>query len=495
VAVSEARFNLRSLPKLGIDPATLRQIRTSIDRSSDESKVHPDLSVPLSVLIAHAKKLGHKNLVPSLEQALKLDVSGPPLVTTTDPAAFAKPELSWGPAKTLSATPASIPAGALAPWSAKLDQWIAGLVRDKKLAAPLDLGSKDGIPAETMQRLLFEHGYRMRTELTLPELEKLFSVACAYGLPAHLERDAELRIDSVYRQLTEGAGGKVRVLQKNQWEGLSVQRTAGADGAPGFKIHGFKTDRIVVTLPKDHSLIVVDSTGNECAPDLPRTTAKVGGEELGAIEISRSLLGNPGLDRNLRFAIKVLDPQGNAVFQQALGFDKPYSSFSETLFEGRFGYQSHDASNAFDRWRLDYGQVSGANKVPLGRRPRFELGEEADRLQLRRDGKSFAVQDLHQLLGPPRRRPQTYASTDQARVFYTVKEDYSVPLDETRDHDRLGPYIRASNGDSVTFDRDLHLTHQARFGIGGVTIVSLIGQQKAFFDPLDLGAAVGHKSG
>lgn len=492
-ATGGPKLHLDSLQKLGFDKRTADQIRSEVQKKDGEA-IDPFNYVPVSVLRQHAQQLGSPDQLAHLTLALKLEPAAPALTTKTDLTAYPSATTSASEPRVFAAAGGQLTAAELAPYQKQLSSLAASLVKQGKLAAPLDLSAN--VDAAALQAILQNHASALRHHpssqegLTTIQIETLGKTVASRLLPEHTERDAQLRLDSKHTLLGEQAG--VKFFHQQGYEGFSIQRTgpsADRPGESGFVVHGFKTDRILVSLPPGHALLIIDSDGNERAAHLKPSTKNVLGNKESVVEIDRNMVEPFGQRDRIRapsFTVKVLDSSGNAVASQRLAFGPAAPPISNELARGSFGYQRHDsASDEAGRWILDRGVPQGSsNTTPVGRRPSFSLKdgpEQCDRLLIQKDGQSFAVSDLLQLLSPPKRTAQAFAGRDRT---YVLEPRNATSLDDPRES-RLGGSLKTSLNDAISFDPALHATQQARWGIGGISVYGTDGALRARFDPLD----------
>ncbi|MBI2374385.1 MAG: hypothetical protein HYV07_10360 [Deltaproteobacteria bacterium] len=496
------KLHLDSLQKLGFDKSIRDQLASSIQKSPDGERVDSFNYVPLSVLSAHALKLGREDVATKLRSSLQTK-SLRPVRTQTDLGGFPASRVSLGDPVKRAAGSGSVSPSELSSYLGPLQALLGSLASEAKRRgqdATLPDLSKP-VPARDLLEVLRTNGSKLQRlpspdkALTRAQVESLSSLVAGKLVPEHEEREAIVSLDSTFRPLAQGQGAAagIRVFQKNQYEGFFVRRTeAGADGKPGFVLSGFKSDRIVVALPKDCSLLVVDSQGNERAAKLARVDATIGGEKLSTVEISRTLVEPDAKNRvfDPSFAVKVLDMSGNVLFEQALAFDKVPSWTSNELVRGTFDYK-RTAESELDRFALDHGApVSSQSRTPIGRRPSFSLpGNEGtgDRLVVRRDGQSFALDDLAMLLSPPKRATQAFSPEPASgpKLTWELKDDPNTSAHLDGDRPGFGATITNSQGKKAVFDPSLHQMMQARVGVGGVTISTSDGIELARFDPFD----------
>ncbi len=487
-----ARLHLDSLKKLGLDPQVSEQLKREVLQSKADAKdIDPYNYVPVAILERHAARLGQPNLGAVLRKALQPAKGEPPLQI---PRAthHGHPAVSVGDPKTVAATlgsDARLSSNELAPYAKSLGALLKSLEQQGPV---LSLTDPAGVPAEAMQAILAQNAQKLRFLPSLQEgltpdaVQNLSRLVASKALPAHQERDQAINVDSQYRTLAES--GPVKLLHEARWEGFSVKRTGPTDGATGFVVHGFAADRLLVALPKDHALLLVDATGNEVGAQLPRSNHIINGKTESVVELSRSLLERRQ-GEGASFTVKVLNPKGDPVLSQAVAFPPERSSlFSQEIGRGTFGY-SFRSDDAVEAWRLDHGVPKGSQgKVPLGKRPRLGLqgqARDADRLVLQRNGEKFLVDDLFLLLRPPHGKVQAFGVKQGEQVAtYTLKGGYQASLDE-KPYERSPVSLTSSNGRSVVFDPALTAHAQARFGAGGITLTDTSGKYLGSFDPLD----------
>lgn len=497
--VGGPRLHLESLVKLGIDRATAGALKASLEKSDVEA-IDPFAYVPVAVLARHAERLGKPELAPILRSALSVTKS-PPLVAKSDPSAYPAASVSASAPRPFGPGANTLEPRELAPYVAALESLVGALVKQGKLEAGA-LDPRAPVDASALAAVLSRHAGSLRnhptleTGLTGQQVEALQRLVASKALPAHTERDVELNLDSKHRLLVDRAGVKVYLQQG--WEGFSLRRTApepGDSGASGFSLHGFKRDALLIAVPEGHSLLVVDAEGHERAARLPTKSRALLGEQVKVAELTRGMVEPSGSrDRvwNPSFTVKVLDPSGKPVLEQALAFDQVPSWTSNEVARGAFGYQPRPEALGDDvaRWILDHGAPAGSkNGTPVGRRPAFALGEAAgDRLLVKRDGEAFPVHDLLQLLAPPKRAAQAFTAAPARGgppVTYTLRDANGTAHVDEPERGRLPIALAASDGKSLTFDPDLHQTLQARMGLGGITVYERDGSVRARFDPLD----------
>lgn len=343
--------------------------------------------------------------------------------------------------------------------------------------------AKDGISASMLETVLTKHVNAARNHLTGEQVEQGLRIACSAVAPAHVERDAQIELDSKYTKLSDGAGG-VGLYRKNLVEHLFLRRAT--DGKT-FELHGFEADRFVVTVPPKGSVLIMDVAGHQLGHGLRPEPTKLDGQAVNAVEISRSL-AQP-LDakvhvQNPVFTVKVLDEAKNVVHEQRVQFGADPGQRSKKLLTGTFGYGPRP-EGVSDRVMAHAVPSPQTNAAPLGERPRFEVdGAACDQLLVARDGKRFPVNRLVQLLHPPRSTKQALRG---AGLTWQIdpRSASETALDHPGYDPTAGVRITSSDGRAATFDRKLSETRQARWTSAGLQIFEpRATEPKVTLDPL-----------
>lgn len=346
----------------------------------------------------------------------------------------------------------------------------------------IDLG-KDGISAAQLEEILRKHQNAARNHLTAEQVEQGLKLACSAIAPAHVERDAQIDLDSRYSKLADGAGG-VSLHRKNLVEHLFLRRAT--DGKT-FELHGFEADRFVVTVPPKGSVLIMDVAGNQLGHGLKPEATKIDGNSVNAVEISRALaqpldakvyVGNPV------FTVKVLDADKNVVHEQRVQFGADPSTRSKKLLTGTFGYGPRP-EGVSDRVLAHAVPSAKTNDAPLGERPRFTMeGADCDQLLVARDGKRFPVNRLVQLAHPPRSTKQALRGAGLTWQL-EPRNASEASLDHPGYDPAAGLRITSSDGRAATFDRRLSETRQARWTSAGLQIFEpRAAEPKVTLDPL-----------
>ncbi|MCB9645984.1 MAG: hypothetical protein H6730_05200 [Deltaproteobacteria bacterium] len=304
------------------------------------------------------------------------------------------------------------------------------------------------------------------------------------GAPAASARDLVVNVDSRFSKL-DGAG-EVAVFQRRYLDHLSVKRDK--DPVGGFTVHGFERDDVLVTVPKGATVVLMDGAGNQQGAYLRPSTVEIEGAKHNAVTISRSLVQHPdakAYTRDPTFGVRVIDAQGEVLYERSLQFDKGEAWTSKRVFSGRLEHQPAPEPALTALW--DHAVPDPrANPAPLGERPLFQLEGQpsGDRVRIQRDGKSFDLSRLVQFLAPPKAAKQDF------RVGGTVvslepRSSNSTALTDGEYDPTAGGKLRTSHGHGITFDPSLFQTRQARWGSEGITVYE-VGMRKplATFDPL-----------
>lgn len=490
-----AKLHMSSLAKLGFDRSTSNQLRGSIDKSADAEKLDPSDYVPLTVLKTHAQRLGIPPVLLGRLDGVLATRGTTPIKAEVDVASFPKAQLSLSDGQRFEAGQGDPVT------SQELSAYRPSLEALFERAGKAEWVGADEIPSKQLQDFLREHSSRLksspdtRTGLTPPQIDKLISIVCGKSAPAHTERDLRVRVDSNFKLLHEKAGA--RVYQKDAYEGFSVKRTRDSQ----FVLHAIKTSVISVAVPPGHSLVIVDAEGNERGGKLPAKKTPVDGTAENLVDITRTMVepeSRRGRIWDPSFTVKVIDAEGTAVMEQAIAFGQVPSWTSNEIARGRFSYQPYDASEASARFVLDNAAPRGSrNSVPLGRRPQFEGGDNSgcDRLVIQRDGDSFAVADLFDLLRPAKGQTQAFSGGEGKRRYLLADDSrVSRSLDDPDRGWRPSAKLTSSVGDSFTFDPSLSQSSQARLGIGGITVLGA-GNNGVRFDPFDPSQDLNNRKG
>ncbi|MFO0728943.1 MAG: hypothetical protein U1E65_34505 [Myxococcota bacterium] len=485
-----SRLYFDSLTKLGLPPTVAKKLKEEVQKNASND-VDFFNYVPLSTLRTYGEKLQiPKTDLDRLFEALAPSTS-PAISAKLDLTAFPKAQLANGPAKTYPAAPG----GSLSP--AELQPYKASL--ESLLKAPIPA---EGLKASELQAILQKDAGKLRFHpsaangLILSQIDQLKTLVASKSLPQHTEQDAEISLRSNRKLLVEKGGAKF--FHQQGWSDFSLVRTTGkTPGTSGFVVHAFQKEKIVVTLPPDCSLILIDADGNERAGHLKPRKREIGGKVEDVVEIERNQVtpfGSRDHGKKSPFTVRILDKAGKPLTDQLLSFGEAPPPYSKEIAHGSFTYQSTSTSES-ERWTLDNGVPAGSsNKTPVGRRPAFSLDDgkvRGDRLVIEQDGERYPVSDLLQLLAPPKRTTQAFTV---GAATYSLEPASIVSVDDNPEN-RLGATIRSSHNSSarstsassVTFDPSLFNTEQARWGIGGITITGTDGTVKGQFDPLDPG--------
>lgn len=483
------RVGLATLRSLGVDEKLVSKLRDEIHKSNQLALDGFD-RVGLRTLEKHARSLGLAGKVEELAALIKPRAAGPVLNVPASPDAFPKPALSIEAPRShaaRSAADAKVVATDLGSASSAVAAFLNALVSGKTLPAMPDL-AKGGVPATQLAELLEKDRNTARAHMTGDQIETALTAVYSKFGPAYTDRDAKLDLSSTYTKLALPSDQKpppgVELFKKSSFEHLFLRR----DAQDGFSLHGFRTEKVVVTLPPGHSLLLIGSDGDQHAVHSAAAAQTINGAKVNAFEIGRELV-QPSSARsfvqNPSFTIKVLDASKKPVFEQTIAFGNNPGTRSEQLFDGSFAANKKPPEGG-DRHFERFVPDARSNAVPAGERPLLSLegGVEADRLVIQRDQKRMSFDRLSQLLHPPGAKPQTLKAKDangQIQIV-TIKPANSsqTHLDHPEYNPSAGAIIQNSNGHKATFDRSLGAADQARWTFRGLVIESSGGREVAF---------------
>lgn len=305
------------------------------------------------------------------------------------------------------------------------------------------------------------------------------------GGPEHTARDVEVDLGSKYTRL-DGQGG-VELFQKRSLDWLTAKR----DRQPGqFTVHGFERDALVVTVPKGARVLVLDGAGHQHGARAYPKKVTIDGEERLGVTIDRSLVQHPDRPRvsDPELAVKVIDGQGELLYERAVKFSAKEARTSTRIFSGSLAAQPSPDPTIAEFW--DHFVPDRSNPAPVGQRPRFEVdGATGDRLRIRRDGQTFDLSRLHQFLEPPRSTKQFF-KIDKGVVELDYQNTNRKTLDDPGYEQTASGKLRMGSR-GFTFDRSLSLTRQARWGARGIELFDeTMRHPLGRFDPLDPDASL-----
>lgn len=288
------------------------------------------------------------------------------------------------------------------------------------------------------------------------------------GAPAARSRDLEIGLDSRFSKL-DGAG-PVQVFQRRFVDHLSVKRDKTPAG--GFTVHGFHQDEVVLTVPKGATVVLMDGAGNQRGGAMRPQPMDIEGRSESAVSISRSLVQHPDAKAyasDPAFGVRVIDAEGKVLYERNLKFDPGEARTSTRIFSGRAAPQAAPAPGLTALW--DHAVPDRSNPAPLGERPRFHLeGQpDGDRIRIRRDGKTFDLARLSQLLAPPKAIKQVFKAGSTFVELHPGNSSRTALTDSEYDP-TAGGKLRTTHGRGITFDPTLSQTMQARWGSAGITV-------------------------
>lgn len=438
-------------------------------------------------LTRFASQLGLQLPAAQLEAALRPSALGP-VALTPQTGDFGAIEVSAGEVRRHEerAGPVSLDAKALGALAHPLEVFLAALTAAKQLPAPIDL-RQGGIDSAQLVELLEKHGHLARQHLTNAQLEGAKNLAYSATGPAYTERDARLGLDSTLRPIT-GPGqvhAEASLYLKSGFDNFFLRRHE--DGR-SFSLHGFKSQRVLVTLPKGAKAVLIDADGHQRGLRLPTQKQMIDGVPREVLEIApEHVRASDKLPAKLDFTLRLIGADGAPFLEQHLAFDPNIGQRSERLFTGRFGYPekpSFAGGELSDEHFARFTPAPGQNPIPAGRRPEFHLEGEGrfDRLLLEKDGKRFPIGEWIQFGTPPGHKQQALKAEGGTRILIDHRGGSESHLDHPSYDPKSGFTVRDSNGRGATFDRELSQTNQAYWDHRGLRVVS--GSKVLTVDPL-----------
>jgi hypothetical protein len=289
--------------------------------------------------------------------------------------------------------------------------------------------------------------------------------------PAYTECDAHLGLDSKLQRID--GSGPIDVYKKSMFEHLFLRR--GADGE-SFSLNGFKTEKLVIPLPKGHSVYLVDQNGDQRGLSLPVRKMTVNGETVSAVEISRSMIRPSGSEPWLKNActIRVVDADKQPVHEGHYEFNRTVGERSQKIYSGKMGYQTKPdvtQGELSDEHFAEFAPSPRNNPAGAGERPRFTLDGhkgDFDQLIIERDGMKMPVNRLIQFGYPPKGQPQALRAEGGGRVILNHVSTTANELDSGEYNPLAGVRVRDSFGKNITFNAELSNTTQARWDHRGL---------------------------
>lgn len=483
----DAKVYVDLLRHYGVAEKQLTELKDKLHQAND---LHIDGygRVELRNLTRFAAQLGLTLPTAQLESALAPSALG---VTKLEPLAsdFRAVTVSAGEVRTHAERPgpAQLDAKALGSLTSPLQAFLDALTQAKQLPGPVDL-RQGGLDSAALLELLGKHGHVARQHLTLAQVESAKQVAYSATGPAYTERDAVLSLDSTLRPIPSAGSSDpaVRFYQKSGFDNFFLRRE---DDGRSFSLHGFKSQRVLVTLPKGAKAVLIDAEGNQRGLRLPTQRQSIDGASQEVLEIAPEHVRASGkLPAKLDFTLRVIDAAGAPLAEQHLAFDATVGQRSERLYAGAFGYPKKPefAGGALeDEHFARFVPAPGKNPVPVGQRPEFQLEGQGtfDRLLLQKDGKSFPIAEWLQFGTPPKARQQALKAEGGARLLLDHRSASESHLDHPNYDPKAGFTLRDSFGHAATFDRALSQTNQAFWDHRGLRVVS--GQKTHTVDPLN----------
>ncbi|MCC7384359.1 MAG: hypothetical protein IT384_21110 [Deltaproteobacteria bacterium] len=494
---SHSQVYLDFLTKLGVPKAEVNRLHEAIFKADQ-------LSVDVYGRVAAGKlKSTARDLKIALPEAELDRLLGP----SRDPVEKLPKDASFLPTLTLEGgevrrhpenlAPARLSGAAIG--SLSLQSFLTACHKGKYLATPIDV-MKEGIDAQQLLDLLQKHHHLARQHLTSADLEGLRTRAFSARGPSYTERDAVLRMDSKFQPLAPTGVDGVCIFKKSSYEDLFLRR--GADGH-SFTLGGFEAEKVAVTLPPGHSLVLVDGNGDQLGYRLPSKKMTLSGQdqlgdrapgeklkpgerEVQVVEISSSLISASGKE----FTLRVLGPKQEPVHQRRFAFNDNIGRRSQTLFSGEFRYQDKpriSTGTLDDEHFAHFVPSPGKNSAPAGERPSFRFEGHADpfdQLLIKRDDRTFSVNRLVQLASPPAAKPQVLKAESGPFIIL----DYAGASTSKLDHPEYSPFdgftVRDSNGHGATFHRALVNSNQAFWDHRGLRVTTHDGTKTYRVDPL-----------
>ncbi len=297
---SNSRMDLNLLGKLGTSRADLAEIKQALD-AKPSLELDSYRGTSLGDIRGVAKQLGIE-----LPEARLKAVLGPPQgkPTLIDSKALGYPEpaVKSGPSTHHSAQmDVTLTADQLGAAKAKVLEYLEKTAPDLKSALEGDGASL---------KVLTEHlaSAEARKKLGGKDFQTtLLALAKGRG-PEHTSQDALLDFNSKFKLLAGSAEpGQAGVHQKAQLEHFSLYRLRDGDS---FKLEGFTTDKVLVTVPPGGSVVILDGLGDQKGRYMPLKSLKVGDQQHKGVELSRSLVRHPDAapwQPDPQFSIRVLD--------------------------------------------------------------------------------------------------------------------------------------------------------------------------------------------
>lgn len=385
--------------------------------------------------------------------------------------------------------PVQLDAKALGALVFPLQSFLDALEGSKQLPGRIDL-REGGIDSGALLGLLDKHRHLARQHLTNPQVEQALSIAYSATGPAYVERDAVLSLDSTYRPIAHEKKGEaeIKLFAKSGFDNFFLRRH---EDGKSFSLHGFKSQRVVLTLPKGAKAVLVDAEGNQRGLRLPTQKQTIEGVVQDVLEISpEHVRASNKLPAQLNFTLRVIDKDGAPLTEQHLAFDPEVGQRSQKLYTGQFAYPqkpSFAGGELADEHFARFIPTPGKNPVPVGQRPAFQLEGQGsfDRLLLQKDGKSYPIGQWVQFGTPPGYKQQALKAEGGTRLLLDHRGASESHLDHPDYNPAAGFTVRDSNGHGATFNRELSQSNQAYWDHRGLRVVS--GAKTYLVDPLTPG--------
>lgn len=277
-------------------------------------------------------------------------------------------------------------------------------------------------------------------------LKRLFTVASGANITGIKAADADFPIPSVAASGKDAAlnfdsnrvllaeNGEAKISKKSSWENFFLRRTKTEDGVAGFELHGFQKQTLAIDVPKNGALVIINSKGHQVAYNV------------------RPAEITAGMVDNKPFTVKVLGADKEVVLEQAFNFEKTPGAFSKKLLNGSFKQRAADD--------------------PIAEKPIFSVGDvkDADRVLVKRDGKSFAIDRYEQLLIPPKMTKQAFRAENGTTFEVHSQVRGSAELDDASYSWFANAKITGSDGRNITLDPTLKESRRALWTKDGLAI-------------------------
>lgn len=315
-------------------------------------------------------------------------------------------------------------------------------------------------------------------------LSEAMTTLAKVGVPEHVSRDLDVNLDSHFTQLDGSpAPGEIGLYQKRGLEHLFVRQNAER----GITVHGFEVDSLVVTVPKGARVVLLDKDGDQRGGGWRGSPTQIGDQSHQAVEISRSVV-QPSSERMYQsapsFGLRVVGADGNVLYEKQLRFDAKEARTSKRIFSAELEARRAPSPELAELYDHAGGDARG-KITPFGERPRLTMGgEEGDRIQIRRDGQTFSISSMSQLLGAHGFKDKAF-KISQGRLIASTKSSNDAELDRASYVPTANVKLRTSSGRGVTFDSKLSQTLQAHMGCRGLRVYdggrsNLIGEVDPF---------------